>query len=236
MKLKNIVILTGAGISAESSIKTFRDQNGLWENHAIEDVASPEGFRKNPSLVYQFYNIRRQQLSSPKVQPNLAHLSLAKLERKHSGKITIITQNVDDLHERSGSQNIWHMHGELRKMRCQISQQVYEAPESFDGTTVCQCCKKKGHLRPHIVWFGEMPLYMQEINQFLQQADCFISVGTSGQVYPAAMFVQWVNRKARKIEVNLDQTQISPQFNQHLMGPASQKVPQLVDELLFTVC
>ena len=229
---KKIVILTGAGISAESGIKTFRDQDGLWENHKIEDVASPEGFRFNPDLVYEFYNLRRAQLLSDEVQPNRAHLALARLQENYKGSITLVTQNVDNLHERGGSKNVIHMHGELMKMRCQNSLEVFSALDHFDGNTNCDCCKEPGHLRPHIVWFGEMPLYMHEINAQLNSCDIFISIGTSGLVYPAAMFVDMVPRGATKIEVNLDETQISDRFDKHYIGQASQQVEKLIDDLL----
>lgn len=232
----NIVILTGAGISAESGIKTFRDDNGLWENHAIEDVASPEGFQRNPSMVYRFYNARREQLE--KVEPNPAHLALAKLinhcQEKPHHSIQLITQNVDDLHERSGldPQKVWHMHGELKKMRCLKTHNVFEAPQSFDGANPCPCCQEPGLLRPHIVWFGEVPFFLEESFSLLQQCDLFLSVGTSGHVYPAAQFVSMTPETCRRVEVNIADTQISQVFDEHLVGKAAAVLPSFIDDLL----
>lgn len=233
-KLKKIVILTGAGISAESRIKTFRDQNGLWENHPIEQVASPEGFFANPELVYNFYNARRKQLNSDEVAPNLGHLALARLIKEFSGKVTLITQNVDDLHERAGtpSELVWHMHGELQKMRCQNSGRVFKAPLEFNAETKCSCCEEPGHLRPHIVWFGEMPFYLEKAYEVLSECDLFLSVGTSGHVYPAANFFAMTPPKCFRIEVNLKDTQISSQFHEVRIGPSSQTLPLLIEELL----
>ena len=166
---KNVVVLTGAGISAESGIKTFRDSNGLWENHAIEDVASPEGFARNPALVLDFYNQRRRQLFSDEVAPNLAHEALVRLEEKFP--ITIVTQNVDNLHERAGSSNIIHMHGELAKMKCSRTGTKYAVEGDLVGKDRCQCCDQEGTLRPDIVWFGEMPYYMDRILELLDTCD-----------------------------------------------------------------
>ncbi len=234
MKIQNIVILTGAGISAESGIKTFRDANGLWENHPIEDVASPEGFKRNPRLVYDFYNARRTQLNSAEVKPNKGHLALAKLIKEFKGHCQLITQNVDDLHERAGldPEDVWHMHGELQKMRCQKSQQVFKAPTTFDDQDSCPCCKEKGNLRPHIVWFGEMPFYLDEAFTLLSRCDLFLSVGTSGHVSPAAQFVAMTPPTCRRIEVNIQGTQVSHQFDEHHQGLAGQTLPLLVNEIL----
>ncbi len=232
----NIVILTGAGISAESGIKTFRDANGLWENHAVEDVASPEGFSRDPQLVYRFYNARRAQLQE--VADNPAHRSIAKLinycknSTKHHAQL--ITQNVDDLHERGGlkDQDVWHMHGELKKMRCQKSAQVFTSPLHLDEKTLCPCCHQAGNLRPHIVWFGEIPFYLEEAFSLLNKCDLFLSVGTSGFVYPAAQFVSMTPETCRRVEINLNDTQISPVFDQHLTGKAGDILPDYVDELM----
>jgi NAD-dependent deacetylase len=234
MKISKIVILTGAGMSAESGIKTFRDANGLWENHPVEQVASPEGFMANPTLVYDFYNKRRQQLNSAEVAPNLGHQAVARLINEFKGECTLITQNVDDLHERAGldSEQVWHMHGELQKMRCQKTNQVFPAPLTFDEKTECVCCKSTGNLRPHIVWFGEMPFYLDEAFRLLAQCDLFIAIGTSGHVYPAAQFVAMTSPSCRRIEVNLEGTQVSHQFDEHRVGPAGIEVPKLVDEVL----
>ena len=192
---ENIVILTGAGISAESGIKTFRAADGLWENHRVEDVATPEAFLRNPLLVQNFYNQRRQQLLTPAIQPNAAHRALAKLEKAFpAGKVLLVTQNIDDLHERAGSRNLIHMHGELLKGRCQTSGGLVDLDHDLTVNLPCPLCGGKGCLRPHVVWFGEMPLQMETIYRALSQCDRFISIGTSGNVYPAAGFVEEANR------------------------------------------
>jgi NAD-dependent deacetylase len=227
-----IVILTGAGISAESGLKTFRDQNGLWEDHSIEDVASIEGFRRNPQLVQDFYNDRRAQLYDSTVQPNAAHLALADLEDKWPGEVMIVTQNVDDLHERAGSSRVIHMHGELNKVRCVSTGKVYTWRDSIEPETECPCCSKSGTLRPDIVWFGEMPMRMDEIFEKLRNCDLFISIGTSGQVYPAAGFVNEVPSTARTIEINPEPSSISYYFEEARRGSASLEVPRLVAEIL----
>ena len=230
---RNIVILTGAGISAESGIQTFRASDGLWHNHRIEDVATPEGFKRNPALVHEFYNERRRQLQADNIQPNAAHLALARLGREFPGKVLLVTQNVDDLHDRAGSQNLIHMHGELNKVRCVKTERVYEWHHDVDTKTPCECCPTIGHLRPHIVWFGEMPFQMEMIYDALIDCDLFISIGTSGNVYPAAGFVQVANEiGAHTIELNLDPSQTSDRFAESKLGKASVLVPQYVDELL----
>lgn len=231
---KNIVILTGAGISAESGIATFRDKNGLWENHDVMEVASPDGFNRDPELVYRFYNERRKQLLSDEVQPNAAHFALAKLEKEFEGNVTIVTQNVDNLHERGGSENVLHMHGELLKVRCLKTRKVYEEKGSIDSNTSCQCCSEAGTLRPHIVWFGEVPMYMDKIEALLKDADLFISIGTSGQVYPASMFVQIakLGNDCKTIEANLEATQISWNFDKSIQGMAGEVVPDLIKKIL----
>jgi NAD-dependent deacetylase len=228
---KNIVILTGAGISAESGIRTFRDQDGLWEEHRIEDVATPEAFHRDPALVQRFYNARRAQLKDPKIQPNAAHFALAELEKHWEGGFLLVTQNVDNLHRRAGSQNLLHMHGRLDQIRCLSCEEEFHWTEDLAVNENCPYCGIKGALRPDIVWFGEMPHHMDEIYAALEQADYFISIGTSGNVYPAAGFVQlaW---KARKIEVNVKDTEISNAFQEHLIGPASVEVPKLVKQIL----
>lgn len=232
--IQNIVILTGAGISAESGIKTFRDQNGLWEEHDIMEVASPQGFERDPDIVYRFYNQRRRQLLSDEVSPNSAHIALKELERKFKGKVNIITQNVDDLHERCGSKNVIHMHGELLKMRCVKSKKVFLIKNDFNIKTTCPCCLENANLRPHIVWFGEMPFLMGKIEQLLNECDLFISVGTSGNVYPAASFVNIAtsSSKCLAIEVNKDGTEVSHNFDIHMTGQASVEIPKLVQSIL----
>ena len=233
MKYKNIVVLTGAGISAESGIKTFRDADGLWENHRVEEVATPEGFLQHPERVYRFYNQRRQQLISPEIQPNAAHYALAKLAAHCSGDVTLVTQNVDDLHERAGSHKVLHMHGELKKARCIQSGEVIIAPETFDSRDICSCCKIPSSIRPHIVWFGEMPLYMDEISEKLQQADLFIAIGTSGHVYPAAGFVDLASRYgAHCVELNLEPGMGASLFDEAHYGPATDVVQRYVTGLL----
>ncbi|WP_127715855.1 NAD-dependent deacylase [Halobacteriovorax sp. HLS] len=232
--LKNIVVLTGAGISAESGIDTFRDQNGLWENHDIMDVASPQGFERNAQLVYEFYNQRRKQLLSDTVAPNAAHIALKKLEDNFDGEFSIITQNVDDLHERCGTKSVIHMHGELLKMRCVKTKEVFTTKSNFDEFTNCPCCLESGNLRPHIVWFGEIPFQLGKIEQLLSQCDLFISIGTSGSVYPAAMFVQLAksNKNCLTIEQNLSETQVSENFDTLIHGSSSIEIPKLVEEIL----
>ena len=230
--LPNIVILTGAGISAESGLKTFRDNDGLWENHRVEEVATPEAFEQNPSLVYRFYNARRVQLQQDDVNPNAAHEALAKLEKAFGSNLMLVTQNVDDLHERGGSQSVYHMHGKLLSARCAISQQTFDWSDSFDHTTKCPCCNRVT-LRPDIVWFGEMPMYMEEIYDALSKADVFIAIGTSGNVYPAAGFVQIAKESgAHTIEANLAPGVTNALFDESLTGPASHIVPQWVDQLM----
>jgi NAD-dependent deacetylase len=228
---RSIVILTGAGISAESGIKTFRAADGLWEEHRVEDVATPEGFARNPSLVYEFYNQRRRQLLSPAIKPNAAHSALARFEHEFPGEFLLITQNIDNLHERAGSKQLLHMHGEILKMRCTQSQMQFDIREDLTFDTQCRCCKCPGNLRPHVVWFGEMPLHMQQINQALEQCELFIAIGTSGNVYPAAGFYQTAKRyQARTIEMNLEET--GSMFDAHLYGPASETVPRYLQQLL----
>jgi NAD-dependent deacetylase len=229
-KTSPIVILTGAGISAESGIRTFRDSNGLWENHRIDDVASPEGFQRNPDLVHRFYNSRRAQLAE--VEPNAAHHALARLEREWPGGVLLVTQNVDDLHDRSGSLNLVHMHGELLKASCRTCQTVHPWTGDLGRTDTCPACKRKSHLRPHIVWFGEMPLEMGRICQALESSGCFVAIGTSGNVYPAAGFVEEVNPYAYTLEMNLEPTKGSSRFFEQRTGRASELVPAWVEEVL----
>ena len=227
-----IVILTGAGISAESGIKTFRASDGLWENHPIDKVATPEGFKKDPNLVHQFYNERRSQILEPSIVPNLAHKALAELEAHFSKRVFLVTQNIDDLHERAGSKNMIHMHGEILKIRCQKSEQVFSCNHPIGTDSLCSCCSQKGTLRPHIVWFGEMPFQMDEIYHNLARANIFISIGTSGNVYPAAGFVEHARESgARCIEVNPNPT-YNPNFGEFRQGVASKEVPKLVAELI----
>ncbi|MFO6422161.1 Sir2 family NAD+-dependent deacetylase [Motilimonas sp. KMU-193] len=233
---KHIVILTGAGISAESGIRTFRDADGLWENHDINDVATPEGFKRNPELVNSFYNQRRAQLQQPYIQPNAAHNALAKLSQEFNGELIIVTQNIDDLHERAGAQNVIHMHGELLKARCPHTNQTLEWKGDITAQDLCNCCQFPEPLRPHVVWFGEMPLYLDRIYSHLSQADLFISIGTSGSVYPAAGFVhEAASHGAHTIEINLEPSEISNQFAEVRQGSAGLLVPELIEQLLSPI-
>lgn len=227
-----VVILTGAGISAESGIKTFRDFGGLWHEHRIEDVASLDGFIRNPKLVQSFYNARRAQLLEPQIQPNAAHFALAKLEDQLGDDLLIVTQNVDNLHERAGSKRLIHMHGELMKVRCQGSGQSFDWETAIEEDSVCACCQLAGTLRPHIVWFGEMPLAMDEIFASIETCETFVAIGTSGQVYPAAGFVNHVPQTSRTIEINPVSSEISALFKEHRRGPATVEVAKWVDEML----
>lgn len=229
---KNIVVLTGAGVSAESGVSTFRDNGGLWELHRIEDVATPEAFQRDPDMVQNFYNGRRAQLAN--VEPNAAHAALGVLENKLDGQVTVVTQNVDDLHERGGSANIIHMHGELGKVRCVYCCSVFAWPGDCRQASQCPSCFNQPALRPHIVWFGEMPFEMDRIERLLCACDLFISIGTSGSVYPAAGFVSRVRSigTAHTIEVNLEPSDGAGQFAETRHGEAGTLVPHLVDELI----
>lgn len=230
---KFIVILTGAGISAESGLKTFRAADGLWENHRVEAVASPQGFAANPELVQRFYNGRRRQLLSPEIRPNKGHEALARLEKRFSGDVLLVTQNIDNLHERAGSENVVHMHGELLKMHCSNCGSVYPIKEDIRVGDRCACCDRAGTLRPHVVWFGEMPLQMERIYASLEACDLFISIGTSGNVYPAAGFVQVARQSgAHTVELNLEPSEVGSAFARKIYGPASEVVPSYVDRLL----
>jgi len=224
-----IVILTGAGISAESGLPTFRAADGLWENHRVEDVATPEAFQRHPALVYRFYNERRRGLAE--VQPNAAHRALARLERAWGGEVLLVTQNVDDLHDRAGSKHLLHMHGELLKARCLACGTVSTWPGDLDADSRCPRCAR-GPLRPHIVWFGELPLEMDRIYSALERCDLFLAIGTSGHVYPAAGFVEAVGPSAQTVELNLDPSLVASAFQEARRGKATELVPAFVAELL----
>ena len=234
MKSKKIVILTGAGISAESGIDTFRAAGGLWENHRVEDVATPEGFAKDPELVHRFYNLRRAALKT--VKPNPAHIALAKLEetlKERGGQLTLVTQNVDDLHERGGVQELIHMHGRLTSMLCGICEYRWEHLEDASPDMMCPKCYVKAACRPDIVWFGEMPYAMHVIEERIAECGLFVSIGTSGAVYPAAGFVQMAKALGKEtLELNLERSQGSHFFDESRLGPAGELVPQWVDEIL----
>ncbi len=232
--IKHICVLTGAGISAESGIKTFRDAGGLWEDHPVEDVATPEGFARDPDLVHRFYNERRAALTT--AQPNAAHMALAHLEKaliEKGGALTLITQNVDDLHERGGSNHVIHMHGELLSALCQICRAKWRHIDAITPQNTCPKCKTVGGPRPDIVWFGEVPYFMDAIDTALNQCALFVSIGTSGAVYPAAGFVQIARRAGKQtLELNLERSSGSHDFDESRLGPASQLVPHWADEVI----
>ncbi len=229
--IRNIVILTGAGVSAESGIATFRAADGLWEEHRVEDVATPEGFARDPDLVQRFYDARRARLKE--VVPNPAHEALARLDAQWSGELLIVTQNVDDLHERAGAKRLLHMHGELNSAWCLSCDKRSPWTEPLGDAPPCPRCAVSGQLRPDIVWFGEMPYGMASIDRALMQADLFVSIGTSGAVYPAAGYVQTARYcGARTLEINLKPSQGSASFDETRLGRAGDLVPALVDDLL----
>ncbi|MDF7681073.1 NAD-dependent protein deacylase [Enterobacteriaceae bacterium ESL0689] len=231
-----VVILTGAGISAESGIKTFRAADGLWEGERVEDVATPQGFVRDPARVQTFYNSLRRQLQQPDIAPNPAHQALAHLEAALGAHFLLVTQNIDNLHERSGSRRIIHMHGELLKVRCTRSGKIQEWHGDVMAEDRCHCCQPPAPLRPHIVWFGEMPLGMAEIDRALAQADIFIAIGTSGHVYPAAGFVHSARLQgAHTVELNLEPSLVESEFAEKHYGPASQQVVSFVEHLLASL-
>ena len=233
----NLVILTGAGISAESGVPTFRASDGLWEGHRIEEVATPEGFHTNPELVQTFYNMRRAFLS--KVQPNAAHEAIARLAAGWQGNLLLVTQNVDDLHDRAHAAippsegfELIHMHGELLKARCTASHKVVDWTGDLEPRQASPY-HPMGWMRPHIVWFGEMPIQMGHIHQVISQCDLFVSIGTSGNVYPAAGFVELAKDVgARTVELNLEPSLGARLFDEGYYGPATEVVPQFVDQLI----
>ncbi|MDX7991342.1 NAD-dependent protein deacylase [Xenorhabdus sp. Reich] len=228
-----VVVLTGAGISAESGIRTFRSSDGLWEEHRVEDVATPEGFQRDPEMVQAFYNARREQLQQLEIKPNAAHYALAELEQILGDHFLLVTQNIDNLHECAGSQRVLHMHGELLKVRCCQSGQVIEWAAQLTTEDRCHCCQFPSPLRPHVVWFGEMPLGMEQIYAALSDADIFIAIGTSGHVYPAAGFVHEAKLSgAHTVELNLDPSQVESLFDEKHYGHASQIVTQYVQSLI----
>lgn len=228
-RIDRIVILTGAGISAESGLGTFRDEGGLWAQHRIEDVATPEAFVRNPGLVHRFYNARRVQAAE--AQPNPAHHALARLQADFPGDVLLVTQNVDGLHEKAGARAI-HMHGELSRALCAACEHRWDALPEMSVGEPCPACDKPT-ARPDIVWFGEIPYHMEEIIEALQTCDLFAAIGTSGQVYPAAGFVEEARMAgAATVEMNLRDSDMSYAFEEHIVGPASKTVPAWVDRLL----
>jgi NAD-dependent deacetylase len=232
---RHITILTGAGISAESGISTFRDKDGIWAKYDYRDVATPEGFARNPTLVLDFYNMRRK--ASGAAKPNAAHIALARLEREYSGGVVVVTQNVDALHEAAGTQNLIHMHGEHQKALCALCGVRHpwkpDTSPDLSVTLACPACGASGGMRPDVVWFGEMPYHMGRIADELARTDLFISIGTSGNVYPAAGLVAEArDRGARTVELNLEPTQGSSLFDEAIHGRASEIVPAYVERLL----
>jgi NAD-dependent deacetylase len=229
---RNIVILTGAGLSAESGISTFRDKDGVWAKYDYREVATPEGFMRNPAKVLEFYNMRRGQNAG--VKPNAAHAALARLEAEHPGDVLTVTQNVDLLHEAAGSRNLIHMHGQMNQSLCNNCGQrhAWEA-EALTVESCCPACAGSGGLRPDVVWFGEMPYQMDRIYEALGRADLFISVGTSGTVYPAAGFVAEARGGgAHTVELNLEPSEGVSYFHETVHGRATEVVPAYVERLL----
>jgi NAD-dependent deacetylase len=227
-----IVILTGAGLSAESGVSTFRDKDGIWAKIDYRDVATPEGFARNPAMVLDFYNQRRRQ--NAHIKPNAAHLALARLEAEHPGAVLTVTQNIDPLHEAAGSRNLIHMHGEILKALCADCGARHDwglADMTLDS--VCAVCSVNGRIRPDVVWFGEMPYHMERIHEALTGCDLFISIGTSGTVYPAAGFVAEARRAgAHTVELNLEPSEGASLFHETIHGRATEVVPAYVETLL----
>lgn len=229
--IRNIVILTGAGISAESGLAAFRGPDGLWEGHRVEDVATPEAFARDPALVQGFYDARRAALDT--VVPNAAHIALARLDSQWDGDLLIVTQNVDDLHERAGAERLLHMHGQLDSAWCLACDERTPFRGVMSSGPACPACGAASHLRPDIVWFGEMPYQMDRIERALADADLFVSIGTSGAVYPAAGYVQTARyHGAQTLELNLDPSAGSIFFHDTRIGPAGALVPEWVEEML----
>lgn len=228
---KNIVILSGAGISAESGLATFRSANGLWNNHRVEDVATVEAFMKNPEYVHQFYNDMRPELYQAK--PNAAHLAISKLQQNYPAEINVVTQNVDTLHEKAGNQNVWHIHGQINQIVCLNCGHIFETWGDVSTEDKCPHCQIANMLKPNIVFFGENLLYMDEVERLLRKCDLFVSVGTSGVVYPAAGFVQIAKFSgADTYEFNLEPTSNNMMFDNHIYGQAGTTLPQFFEHLL----
>jgi len=225
-----ILVLTGAGISAESGLGTFRDTHGIWQEFDIEEVATPDGYRANPLKVLEFYNARRQNCIA--AHPNPAHVALARLATEWPGRVTLVTQNIDDLHERAGSPEVVHMHGEIMRALCAGCGHQWEWSGPMALGDRCPACRT-GAVRPDVVWFGEMPYHMERIGDALDRAGLFVAIGTSGAVYPAAGFVMEARRAgAETLEINLQRSDVAGAFHAHRIGPASETVPAWVDDLL----
>ncbi len=228
---KNIVILSGAGISAESGLSTFRSENGLWNHHRVEDVATIEAYYRNQDYVHQFYNEMRPELY--KAEPNPAHLAITTLQNKYPSNINVITQNVDTLHEKAGNKNVYHIHGQINQIVCLNCGHVFETWGDICSEDKCEKCGIVGMLKPNIVFFGENLLYMNKVDRLLQECDLFISVGTSGVVYPAAGFVQIAKMfGAETYEFNMEKTSNNSMFDHHIYGPAGTTLPKFVEELI----
>lgn len=229
-----IVILTGAGISKESGLDTFRDADGIWSKVRWEDVATPEAFARDPERVHAFYNMRRARTRTLDIKPNAAHEALARLEGEWVGRVLIITQNVDSLHERAGSTDLIHMHGLYSKARCNFCSEVVDWEGDMSIQDICEGCERPGGLRPNVVWFGETPMRLDKIQKALSQCDLFISIGTSGNVYPAAGFVAMARQleRAHTVELNLEPSSGASLFHESHHGPATSVVPAYVEGLL----
>ena len=230
-----IAVLTGAGISKESGIDTFRDIDGLWNRVNLEEVATLEAWHRDKKKVLDFYNETRGMFRAAGVHPNDAHKALARLEREYDGEVTIITQNIDPLHEMAGSKRVIHMHGRDGEIRCMACKTVFESNQNLTPASVCPNCGAVGELRPDIVWFGEMPMHLEEIYAVLERCGLFLAIGTSGEVYPAAGFVLHVRRhapRARTVELNLEPTDNKSLFHEHIYGPATETVPPYVTRVL----
>jgi NAD-dependent deacetylase len=230
-----IVVLTGAGISKESGIDTFRDADGLWTRVNLEEVATIEAWHRDKKKVLDFYNDTRRQFRAAHIEPNAAHRALARLEKEYGGEVVIVTQNIDTLHEQAGSRNVLHMHGRDGEIRCMRCGQVSQSDIDLTPQSVCAKCQAVGELRPNIVWFGEMPQHMDEIHAALERCGLFLAIGTSGEVYPAAGFVLEVRRhraRAHTVELNLEPTDNRDLFHEHIYGPATEVVPPYVERVL----
>ena len=228
----SIVVLTGSGISKESGLHTFRDADGIWAQVNIEDVATPEAFARDPAGVHAFYNARRCGLLENGIAPNAAHLALAELERRYPGEVLVVTQNIDNLHERAGTRNLIHMHGEILKARCGACGNVSAALADLSDGDSCVACGELGTIRPHVVWFGEIPLKMEEIFEACARCGLFVAIGTSGAVYPAAGLVSQVRGHAHTVELNLEPSLVAGHFSEAIQGTASEIVPAFVTRIL----
>jgi len=229
---KNIFILTGAGISSESGIKTFREKDGLWDNYKIEDVCTPEAFQRDPDKVNNFYNERKISFNQSSITPNEGHKALVELEKICNKKFLIVTQNIDSLHEKAGSKNLLHMHGSLEKLYCMYCGYKIVYDFNLSSRYICANCKKPGKVRVDVVWFGEEPKYLEQIYNFLDQTDVFISIGTSNNVYPAAGFINYILSRGKKIflyEFNLKETAKSSLFTKSFKGSASKTLPHFLE-------